>query len=80
MNPMKRPYRIKWFDPQDKRIVGFQYRGGRLPAKLMKCTLEVGALTKEKLVTTLAEQGIGTITAAPKKIHIALQGKEKKLE
>ena len=45
---MKRPYRIEWFDPQDKRIVGFQCRAGRPPAKRMKCTLEVGALTTRK--------------------------------
>ena len=47
-NPRTKPYRIEWFDPQDKRI-GFQCQTGWPPARLMKCTLEVGTLTEGKL-------------------------------
>ena len=43
-----RPHRIEWFDPQGKRV-GNDCRAGWPPAKLMKCTLDVGALTEEKL-------------------------------
>ena len=47
-DPKTRPHVIEWFDPQNKRI-GSQCRAGSKPARLMKCTLEVGALTDEKL-------------------------------
>ena len=47
-HPWTRPYIIEWFDPQDKRT-GIQCRAGWPPAGLMKCTLEVGALTNGKL-------------------------------
>jgi len=47
-NPRTRPFGNEWLDPQDKRI-GFNFRVGLPPAKLMNFTLEVGALTDEKL-------------------------------
>ena len=47
--PSKRPYIIDWFDPQDQRI-GKKCQAGSEPAKIMKCTLEVGALTDGKLL------------------------------
>lgn len=43
-----RPHIIEWFDPQGKRI-GLQCQAGLQSARLMKCPLEVGALTDENL-------------------------------
>lgn len=80
-NPRTRPYRIEWFDPEDKRI-GFQCLAGRPPARLMKCTLEVGALRNEKLkigsYTCRARNGYNFCST--KKIQIGLQGKGNKPE
>ena len=47
-NSMNRPNIIEWFVPEDKRI-GIQCLAGSSPARLMNCTLEVGALTDGKL-------------------------------
>lgn len=46
-NPRTRPYRIDWFDPQDKRIKECVPEWSA--AILMRCTLELGALTHAKL-------------------------------
>lgn len=43
-----RPFGNECFNPQDKRT-GFKCRVGLPPAKLVKCTLEAGALTDGKL-------------------------------
>ena len=48
-NLRTRPYKIEWFDPQDKQIQGIQCLAGSPPARIMNCTLEVGALTDGKL-------------------------------
>ena len=48
-NPRTRPYKIEWFDPQDKQIKGSQCKAGWPSARIMKCTLEVGALMDGKL-------------------------------
>lgn len=47
-NPRTRPFGNEWFDPKDKRT-GLKCRVGLPPAKLMKCTVEFGALTDGKL-------------------------------
>ena len=78
-NPRTRPYRIEWFDPQDKRI-GFQCRTGRPPARLMKCTLEVGALRNETLGSYTCRARNGYHFCSTKKIQIGLQGKGNKPE
>ena len=48
-NPRTRPYKIEWFDPQDKQIQGIQCQAGWPPARIMNCSLEVGTLTDGKL-------------------------------
>ena len=78
-NPRKKPYRIEWFDTQDKRI-GFQCEAKWPPASLMKCTLEVGALTEEKLGNYTCRARNWYNYCSTKKIQIGPQGKEKKPE
>ena len=43
------PSEIEWFDPQDKRIDETQCKAESTPARLMKCLLEVDALTNGSL-------------------------------
>ena len=76
-NPRTKPYRIEWFDPQDKRITEFQCRAKWPPATLMKCTLEVAALTKGKLGDYTCRARNWDNYCSTKKFHIGLQGKEK---
>ena len=76
-NPRTRPYIIEWFDPQDKRI-GRQCRAGWPPARLMNCTLELGALTDGNLGNYTCRARNGYNYCSTKKIQIALQGKGKK--
>ena len=76
-NSMKRPHIIEWFDPQDKRI-GIQCRAGSQPARLMNCTLEVGALTDGKLGNYTCQASNGYNYCSTKQIQIGLQGKWKK--
>ena len=78
-NPRTEPYRIEWFDPQDKRT-GSPCWAGSPPTRLMNCTLEVGALTKEKLGSYTCRARNWYNYCSTKKFLIGLQGKEKKLE
>ena len=79
-NTRTKPYRIEWFDPQDKRITEFQCLAEWPPATLMKCTLEVGALTKGKLGNYTCRASNWYNYCSTKKFHIGRQGKEKKPE
>ncbi|XP_020628954.1 uncharacterized protein LOC110066092 [Orbicella faveolata] len=71
-HPWTRPHRIEWFDPQDKRI-GFQCRAGWPPARLMKCTLEVGVLTDGKLGSYTCRARNGYDYCSTKKFQIGPQ-------
>ena len=77
-NPRTKPYRIEWFDTQDKRINEFQCRAEWPPARVMKCTLEVGTLTEEKLGNYTCRARNWDNYCSTKKFHVGLQGKEKK--
>ena len=79
-NPRKKPYIIEWFDPQDKRI-GIQCRAGWPPARLMKCTLKVGALTDGKRgnYTCRAMNGYNYCSTKTYQVD-RQQGKQKKSE
>ena len=76
-NPRTKPYKIEWFDPQDKRI-GIQCRAGWPPARIMKCTLEVGALTDRKLGNYTCRARNYYNYCSTKRFQVALQGKGKK--
>ena len=78
--PRTKPYRIEWFDAEDKRIIEFQCQAGWPPARRMKCTLEVGVLTEEKLGNYTCRASNWYNYCSTKKFHIGLQGKEKKPE
>ena len=76
----KNPHIIEWFDPQDKRI-GSQCQAGSPPARLMKCTLVVGALTNGKLGTYTCRARNAYNYCRTKKFQVGLkQGKKKKPE
>ena len=47
-DPRNKPYKIDWFDPHDKRIKSQCPAPGWPPAKIMKCTIKVSALTDGK--------------------------------
>ena len=78
-NPMTKPYRIEWFDPQDKPI-GSQCNAKDPPTGLMKCTLQVGALTQGKPGNYTCRARNFFNHCITKKIRIGPQGKEKKRE
>ena len=73
--PWTRPHIIEWFDPQDKRI-GFQCRAGRPPARLMKCTLEVGALRNETLGSYTCRARNGYHFCSTKKFKLVFKVRE----
>ena len=74
-NPNKRPHTIEWFDPQDKRI-GQCLAEERPAAKVMKCSLEVRALTSKQLGYYTCRARNGLNRCSTKKVRIFLQGKE----
>ena len=76
-NPRTKPYKIEWFDPQDKRIE-IQCRAGWPPARIMKCTLEVGALADRKLGNYTCRARNWYNRCSTKRFQVALQGKGKK--
>ena len=78
-NPRTKPYRIEWFDPQDRQM-GFQCLAGWPPARLMRCTIEVGVLTEEKLGNYTCRAWNWYDHCSTKIIEIGPKGKEKKPE
>ncbi|KAJ7373599.1 hypothetical protein OS493_011204 [Desmophyllum pertusum] len=60
-----RPYKIYWYDPQDKRV-GERCQAASPAAKEMSCSLMVDPLTKKNVVPTRVKQSIVNINAATK--------------
>ena len=75
--PWTKPHIIEWFDPHDKRI-GSQCQAGWPPARLMKCTLVVGALTNGKLGNYTCRARSAYDYCRTKKIEVGLQQRKKK--
>ena len=70
-NSRTKPYKIEWFDPQDRGI-GSPCWAGSLPTRRKKCTLEVGVLTEGKLGNYTCRARNWYNYCSTKKFHIGL--------
>ena len=78
-NPRTKPYKIEWFDPQDRRV-GDSCRAGFPVALLMRCTLMVGALTDENLGNYTCRARNFYNYCSTKRFEIKLRGKHEKMQ